>query len=173
VHFHDRPLGKFLRDIGRGIALALIAGAPVVFTGCTPKGDDRDETARRECFRTVMTFAAPAAVSDVRSAFCRSRDRNTRWLRFIGDDATLARVRSLGGGGSNETGFTYLHGSHRPGGRDGADPDAPLWWNEADAPPDMKQITFGQLQKGKTSVPTDIWIDEKKRTVYARRIELN
>ena len=85
----------------------------------------------------------------------------------------MTRVRNLGAGSSKEIGFAYLHGSHRPGGHDGAAPEAPLWWNQADAPLEMEQITLSKHEEGKTAVATDIWIDEKKRTVFARRVELD
>lgn len=159
--------------VGRCLVPALLAGATMISAGCTATREDRDEPARQQSFTTVMTFAVPATTHDIRSALCRYRERHTRWLRFTGDEPTMTRVRNLGGGSSKPIGFAYLHGSHRPGGHDGTDPEAPLWWNHADAPLEMEQITLSQLQEGKTAVATDIWIDEKKRTVFARRVELD
>lgn len=119
-----------------------------------------------------MTFDAPAAISDLRSAYWRSRESHTHWLYFVGDDATIALIRQLDRGHRpQEAGFTYLKGDDSPDPIDGTSPEAPDWWHRADGASSLEQITISQFPVDRNSAVTDIWIDARKHIVYARKIE--
>lgn len=156
---------------GRSLGL-IVACALLVWAGCVRKGEARDELSLKNSFKEVMTFDAPAAVSGLRAAYWRSRERQQQWLHFVCDDATISLIRKLDDGRrSQETGFTFLKGDDSPDPRDGTSPEAPVWWRLEDGASSLEQITIGQFPLNRNSAVTDIWIDAKRHSVFARRIE--